>query len=702
MSKIYPISRILKIREFYELYYQDSRNFEVQEIPNQSEDEILATSEKVNYTIPDNEEYNLTLKEKYNQNIQAITLLKKIENENRLATPEEQEILSKYNGWGGLAKVFDLEPSEKWKEEAREVQLLLTDEEYIQAKQSVLNAFYTENTIIDSIYEGLERLGFKGGNILEPSAGIGRFIGRLPNSLKKSKFTAIELDSISGRILKQLYQKEKVFNQGYEETNLQDNFYDVAISNIPFGNYSVFDKDYNRLNFKIHDYFFAKSIDKVRQNGVIAFVTSKGTMDKMSSDVREYLAKRTNLLGAIRLPENAFKSANTEVVTDIIFLQKREEIRQKLPNWVNSVEYFKDVYLNQYFIEHPEMVIGQLTETTNQFGADLTVKLNGGELKDKLKETIKYLPENIVTEYEPLVESEEELTTISAIHGVKDYSYRIYENKIYYRVNSIMQEVECSGLKEERIRELIALRNILDKYIELQCSDISNEDLLPYRKELNEKYDKFVSKYGNIGSMANKNAFSEDSEYELLSALEIYDEDTKKYHKADIFYKRTIEPYKVVTKVNTSNEALIVSLNELGYIDLEKMSNLCNKDIETIINELRGKIFRNPEKAKQLDEDDLRYGWETAEEYLSGYVVDKLKIAEEFAKTNELYFENVKALKEVQPVKLEAKDIEIKLGATWIPSEFIEQFMVEKFKVKLYSIYSRYNMTVHYNRTLSK
>lgn len=702
MSKIYPISRVLKVREFYELYYQDSRNFEKEEIPNQSEDEVLETSEKVNYTISDNEEYNLTLKEKYNQNIQAITLLKKIENENRLATPKEQEILSKYNGWGGLAKVFDLDPSEKWREEAKEVQLLLTDDEYTQAKQSVLNAFYTENSIIDSIYEGLERLGFKGGNILEPSAGVGRFIGRLPSSLKNSKFTAIELDSISGRILKQLYQKEKIFNQGYEETNLQDNFYDVAISNIPFGNYSVFDKDYNRLNFKIHDYFFAKSIDKVRQNGVIAFVTSKGTMDKMSSDVREYLAKRTNLLGAIRLPETAFKSANTEVVTDIIFLQKREEIRQKLPSWVNSVEYFKDVYLNQYFIEHPEMVIGQLTETTNQFGADLTVKLSDGELKDKLKETIKYLPENIITKSEPLVESEEELTTISAIDGVKDYSYTVYEDKIYYRVNSIMQEVECSGLKAERIRELIALRDTLDKYIELQCSDISNDDLLPYRKELNEKYDKFVSKYGNISSVANKNAFSEDSEYELLSALEIYDEDTKKYHKADIFDKRTIEPYKVVTKVDTSNEALIVSLNELGYIDLEKMSNLCDKDIETIINELRGKIFRNPEKAKQLDEDDLRYGWETAEEYLSGYVVDKLKIAEEFAKTNELYFENVKALKEVQPVRLEAKDIEVKLGATWIPSEFIEQFMVEKFKVRLYSIYSRYNMSVHYNRTLSK
>lgn len=372
----------------------------------------------------------------------------------------------------------------------------------------------------------------------------------------------------------------------------------MAISNIPFGNYSVFDKDYNRLNFKIHDYFFAKSIDKVRQNGVIAFVTSKGTMDKMSSDVREYLAKRTNLLGAIRLPETAFKSANTEVVTDIIFLQKREEIRQKLPNWVNSVEYFKDVYLNQYFIEHPEMVIGQLTETTNQFGADLTVKLSDGELKDKLKETIKYLPENIITKSEPLVESEEELTTISAIDGVKDYSYTIYEDKIYYRVNSIMQEVECSGLKAERIRELIALRDILDKYIELQCSDISNDDLLPYRKELNEKYDKFVSKYGNISSVANKNAFSEDSEYELLSALEIYDEDTKKYHKADIFDKRTIEPYKVVTKVDTSNEALIVSLNELGYIDLEKMSNLCDKDIETIINELRGKNIQKPRKSK--------------------------------------------------------------------------------------------------------
>lgn len=702
MSKIYPISRVISINEFYRLYHEDNRNFETEQ-EKQIEDEVIEKQEKINYKIPDDNIKTSNLKQKFEENIEAIELLKNIEKEYRLATKEEQEILAKYNGWGGISKVFEENVPEEWKEQAETLKQLLTDEEYRQAKGSVVNAFYTEPFIIDSIYKGLERLGFKGGNILEPSAGVGNFIGRLPENLKNSKFTAVELDSISARILKQLYQKERVYNQGYEQTQLQDNFYDIAISNVPFGNYGVFDKDYNKLNFKIHDYFFAKSLDKVRANGVVAFITTKGTMDKMSPEVREYLAKRANLLGAIRLPSSAFKKvANTDVTTDIIFLQKREQVREELPEWVNSVEYFDDVYLNQYFVDHPEMIMGELKETTNQYGADLEVKLNIDELQERLNQAVEYLPENVIPESEPLFENEDNTTSIPAIEGVKDYSYTIYNDKIYYRMNSTMQEINNDGVKSERIRGLIALRDTLDEYIEIQCKDVPDSEIEPYRLELNKKYDEFVRKYGNINSVGNRNAFSEDSEYALLTALEIYDDETKKYNKADIFEKRTIKPYKEIEHTETAEESLMVSLNQLGYVDLEYMSKLCDKDIEIIAEELKGKIFRNPKKAQALGADVFSNGWETAEEYLSGYVVDKLKEAEHFAENNELYYENVKALKEVQPVKLEASDIEIRLGATWIPTEYIEQFMVEKFKVKTSSYYGRYDMEVRYNSKLAK
>ena len=703
MSKVYPISRVLSINEFYNLYNADSKNFvDKEEIKSQTEDEVIPEQEKINYKISDNDIKATNLKQKCIENIEAIKLLKQIESENRLATKEEQEILAKYNGWGGLSKVFDDKELE-WKEQNNELKTLLTEDEYIKAKSSVLNSFYTEPFIIDSIYKGLERLGFKGGNILEPSAGVGNFLGRLPEKLQNSKFTAIELDSISGRILKQLYQKERVYNQGYEQTDLQDNFYDVAISNVPFGNYGVFDRNYNKENFKIHDYFFAKSLDKVRSKGVVAFITSRGTMDKMSKDVREYIAKRADLLGAIRLPSSAFKKiANTDVTTDIIFLQKREEVREELPNWVNSVEYFNDVYMNQYFIDNPEMIMGELKETTNQYGADLEVKLDINELPDKLENAINLLPENVIPESEPLLEIEENTSSIPAIEGVKDYSYTIYNDKIYYRMNSTMQEVSSDGVKAERIRGLIKLRDILDQCIETQCKDVPDEEIIPYRVELNKTYDEFVKKYGNINSVGNKNAFADDSEYSLLTALEIYNDETKTYSKADIFSKRTIKPYKEIEHTDTAEESLMVSLNQLGYVDLKYMSKLCDKDVETIVQDLKGKIYRNPLKAQALGAEDISNGWETAEEYLSGYVIDKLAQAEHFAEDNDMYFENVKALKEVQPVKLEANEIEIKLGATWIPTEYIEQFMIEKFKVKTSSYYGRYDMEVRYNTKLGK
>lgn len=701
MANIYPISRVMTIEQFAEAYHNDSKNAINYE--SQTEESVVPTQQKINYKIKDNEVQSKTLKQKYQENINAIKLLNKIESESRLATQEEQEILAKYNGWGGLAKVFESPASEEWKEQAEELKELLMPEEYEQAKASVLNSFYTEPFIIESIYKGLERLGFKGGNILEPSAGSGNFLGKLPESLKESRFTAIEIESITGRILKQLYQKEKIYNQGYETTELQDNFYDVAVSNVPFGNYGVFDKNYNKLNFKIHDYFFAKSLDKIRSNGVIAFITSKGTLDKMSSQAREYIAKRANMVGAIRLPSSAFKKiANTEAVTDIIFLQKRETITEELPSWTKTAEYFNDVQLNQYFIDHPEMIMGELVETTNQFGADLDVKLDIEELKDKLNVAINNLPENIIPKLEMIEDNEKSGETIPAIDTVKDYSYTIYDNKLYYRVNSIMTLVKENGTKTERIRALIEVRDTLQEYIDMQCKDISDDEVEPYRIKLNQVYDKFVKKYGNINNVGNKNAFSEDSSYPLISALEHYDDDEKVYKKTDIFRQRTIKPYKEIEHTETSNEALIVSLNQLGYVDLEYMSKLCDKDIETISEELKGKIYRNPIKAKDIGEENFANGWETAEEYLSGYVVDKLAEAEYFSKDNPIYLENVKALKEVQPVKLDANDIEVKLGATWIPPEYIEDFISEKLKVRVAKHNGRYNLSVKYNQKLGK
>ena len=373
-----------------------------------------------------------------------------------------------------------------------------------------------------------------------------------------------------------------------------------------------------------------------------------------------------------------------------------------MPTWTTSVKYFEDVYLNKYFIDNPNMILGELEKTTNQYGNDLEVKLDINELKDRLNESIKKLPENIIPENEPLVETEENDEVIPAIDGVKDYSYTLYNNKIYYRVNSLMQPVYNNGTKAERIRELINLRDVLDEYIDIQCKDVSDEEIEPYRIELNKKYDTFVKKYGNINNNGNRNAFSDDSEYALLSALEVYDNEKKEYHKADIFEKRTIKPYKKIESTDTAEQALIVSLNQLGYVDIDYMAKLCDKDVYAVADELKGKIFRNPKKAQELGEDNFSNGWETAEEYLSGYVVDKLKEAEYFAEKNDMYFENVKALKEVQPVKLEASDIEVKLGATWIPKEYIEQFMVQKLKVKTSNYYSKYDMRVDYNSKLGK
>ena len=702
MANIYPISRILGINEFYNFYNVDVRNIEIEETEQKEQKKVKTTKqdERINYQIPNDFEKHQNLRIKYQENVDAIKLLKQIESENRLATKEEQDILAKYNGWGGLSKAFD-EKAEEWKEQYNELKTLLTEDEYANAKASVVNSFYTDKTIIDSIYLGLLRLGFNGGNILEPSAGIGNFIGRLPANLQDSKFTAIELDNISGRILKQLYQKEQVYIQGYENTELQDDFYDVAISNVPFGNYGVSDRRYNKENFKIHDYFFAKSIDKIRAGGIIAFVTTKGTLDKMTPDVREYIAKRAELLGAIRLPTNAFREvANTDVTTDIIFLQKSDKELENRPSWIDVAKVFDDVYMNTYFKVHPEMVMGDIVESTNQYGKELNVKLRENDnLEEMLTEAINRLPYNIYQDIERETSSIDEV--IIAPNNIKPNSYAVVNDKLYYRENSVMKLVDKKALTQERIRGMIKVRDALDKLIEIQGKNVKNEEIKPYQEELNKEYDSFVKKYGIISSSANKSAFEEDSEYQLICALENVNEETKEATKTDIFYKRTIEPNKEIESVETSDEALIVSLNQRGKVDLNFMAKISNKDFETLINELRGKIYRNPLVAEEYTADRIEMGWETAEEYLSGYVVDKLAIAEAKSKENDMYLENVRALREVQPVRLEASDIEVKLGATWIPTHYIEEFARQKFKIQE-SYYSRFNMSVKYNSYLSK
>lgn len=687
-----------------------SNNFTIQEnkqLENiEKNEEIFVTkddvivenveNERINYHIPNDFEKHQNLKVKYQENVEAIKLLQKIEQENRLATKEEQEILANYNGWGGLAKVFDIN-SQEWQEQYKEVKELLTPEEYEKAKASVVNAFYTDKTIIDNIYLGLCRLGFKKGNILEPSAGIGNFLGRIPKNLEDSRFTAIELDSISGRILKQLYQKEQVYIQGYEKTELQDNFYDVAISNVPFGNYGVSDRRYNRENFKIHDYFFAKSLDKVKNGGIIAFVTSKGTLDKITPNVREYIAKRAKLLGAIRLPTNAFRVvANTDVTTDIIFLQKSDKELENRPNWVDVAKIFDDVYINTYFRSHPEMVMGEFVETTNQFGKDVDVKLDAGaNLDEMLTEAINKLPLNI---YKNIEKEENNISEyVIAPNDTKPNSYVVMNNNLYYRELSTMRLVNKKSLTQERIRGMIKIRDVLDKLIEIQGKSVADDDIKPLQEQLNKEYDNFVKKYGIINNSANKSAFEEDCEYPLLSALENINEETKEATKTDIFYKRTIEPKKEIEKVETSNEALIASLNQKGKVDLDYMERISNKNYDTLIEELKGKIYRNP----LVEDSRIQKGWETSEEYLSGDVVEKLAIAEAKENENDMYIENVMALRKVQPARLEASDIEVRLGATWIPTYYIEEFARQKFKIDELE-YRRNDMTIKYNAYLSK
>ncbi len=673
----YPMFRNDSYLRALNLYNNNPRNFEKEIKEKPIINEISKTNQdKINYHIKDNALGEGTPKEKVRRNIEAIKLLKELEDDKRLANQEEQEILSQYIGWGGLPDVFD-EKKDNWSKEYNELKTLLTPEEYSSARASTLTSFYTPPIIINAIYKVIQNMGAEEVNILEPSCGTGNFLGMLPKEMQKSKLYGVELDSISGRIAKQLYQKANIRVQGYEKADLPDSFYDIAIGNVPFGDFKVNDKRYDKNNFLIHDYFFAKTIDKVRPGGVIAFITSKGTMDKANPDVRKYIAQRADLLGAIRLPDNTFtKNAGTKVTSDIIFLQKRENLTDIIPDWVYLDQDENNITINKYFVDNPNMILGKMEIESTQYGFDSTCKaIDGDNLVDRLNDAIKNIHGEIqLTSIEN--EIEDENTSIPANPDVKNFSYAIVDNKLYFRENSIMLLQDDLPLtNQNRIRGLIKLREQVRELIDLQMNDYSDEDIYLSQAKLNQLYDKFTKEYGLINSRANENAFSNDSSYFLLCSLEKLDGEGKFIGKADMFTKRTIKAKKEVKEVDTSDEALILSIQENAKVDLDYMSKLTGKDKELIINELTGIIFKDP----------IEETYVTADEYLSGNVREKLKIAESQLAEHPEYKINVDKLKEVVPQDLNASEIGVKLGATWIPPEVIRQFIFELLDTPRYN-----------------
>ena len=673
----YPMFRNDSYLRALNLYNNNPRNFENEIKEKPIINEISKTNQdKINYHIKDNALGEGTPKEKVRRNIEAIKLLKELEDDKRLANQEEQEILSQYIGWGGLPDVFD-EKKDNWSKEYNELKTLLTPEEYSSARASTLTSFYTPPIIINAIYKVIQNMGAEEVNILEPSCGTGNFLGMLPKEMQKSKLYGVELDSISGRIAKQLYQKANIRVQGYEKADLPDSFYDIAIGNVPFGDFKVNDKRYDKNNFLIHDYFFAKTIDKVRPGGVIAFITSKGTMDKANPDVRKYIAQRADLLGAIRLPDNTFtKNAGTKVTSDIIFLQKRENLTDIIPDWVYLDQDENNITINKYFVDNPNMILGKMEIESTQYGFDSTCKaIDGDNLVDRLNDAIKNIHGEIqLTSIEN--EIEDENTSIPANPDVKNFSYAIVDNKLYFRENSIMLLQDDLPLtNQNRIRGLIKLREQVRELIDLQMNDYSDEDIYLSQAKLNQLYDKFTKEYGLINSRANENAFSNDSSYFLLCSLEKLDGEGKFIGKADMFTKRTIKAKKEVKEVDTSDEALILSIQENAKVDLDYMSKLTGKDKELIINELTGIIFKDP----------IEETYVTADEYLSGNVREKLKIAESQLAEHPEYKINVDKLKEVVPQDLNASEIGVKLGATWIPPEVIRQFIFELLDTPRYN-----------------
>jgi len=631
-----------------------------------------------------------TPREKFNRNVEAIKVLKKCEEENRFATPEEQEILKDYVGWGGLPQAFD-ELDSSWSNEYHILKNLLDEKEYSQARESTLTAFYTPPVVIRSMYKALENMGLKTGNILEPSCGTGNFIGMLPDSLKDCKLYGVELDSISGRIARQLYQKSSVAVQGYEDTNLPNSFFDVAVGNVPFGDFKVLDKKYDKNKFLIHDYFFAKTLDKVRPGGVVAFITSKGTLDKENPSVRRYIAQRADLLGAIRLPNNTFKAnAGTEVTSDIIFLQKRDSITDIEPDWVYLGENENGIKMNQYFIDNPDMIMGNMEMISTRFGYDSACISDGENLGDKLERAISNIHAE-VKEYE-LDDIGEEDNSIEADLMVRNFSYTIVDDKIYFRENSRMYPQELAMTTENRVRGLIEIRDCVRTLLEYQTEDYPEEDIKREQAKLNRLYDAFTKKYGLINSRGNNSAFSNDSSYYLLCSLEILDENGNLARKADMFTKRTIKPKTEITSVDNASDALIVSLSEKARVDLTYMQGLCNMNMDEMLKELEGEIFNVPEYGEPNH-------WVTADEYLSGNVREKLKIAEKFAETDDRFNVNVKYLKEVQPKDLSASEISVRLGSTWIPPEDIKVFIEYLLNP---NYYTSQNIRVHYMESTSE
>ncbi len=610
--------------------------------------------------------------EKFNGNVKAIRLLKKLEAEDRFATPEEQEVLARYVGWGGLADCFD-ERHSKY----AELKALLTEDEYAAARASTLNAHYTTPVVIRAIYDTLSNMGFQTGNILEPSCGVGNFFGCLPETMADSKLYGVELDSLTGRIAQQLYQRASITVQGYERVNYPKDFFDVAVGNVPFGSYQVNDKAYNRLGFSIHNYFFAKALDQVRPGGIVAFVTSRYTLDSKDTTVRKYLAQRAELLGAIRLPNNAFKAnAGTEVVTDVIFLQKRDHIDLSEPAWVQLGESANGFAINRYFSDHPEMVLGVQTSENTQYGRqDFTVApMEGASLENQLAAAIQNI-QGVYTEAAPAdVEDAEADDSIPADPAVRNYSYTVVDGKVYYRENSCMTPVRVSGAAEGRIKGLIGLRDCVRTLIEYQTEDYLDEDIEAEQRKLNARYDAFVRQYGRITARANNTAFRSDSSYFLLSSLEVLDDEGKFVRKADMFSKRTIKRRVMVSHVDTSSEALALSMGERAKVDMPYMMALTGKTEDEIYKDLQGVIFLNP----LHDGNDARPKYFPADEYLSGNVREKLAIAKQRAELHpEDYAVNVQALEAVQPTDLTAAEISVRLGATWLPVDVVNQFIYE-------------------------
>ena len=644
------------------------------------------------FNLRENEVETVGKKERFRRNIMAIQLLKKCQEENRFATPEEQIILSKYVGWGGLSEAFD-ENNSAWATEYLELSSVLTPEEYASARESTLTAFYTPPEVITAIYKAMEQMGFKEGNLLEPSCGIGNFIGMLPDTMQDSKIYGVELDTISAGIAQQLYQKTTIAAQGFEETNLPDSFFDGVVGNVPFGDFKVSDKRYDKHKFLIHDYFFAKSLDKLRPGGVMVLVTSKGTMDKETLAVRKYIAQRAELLGAIRLPNNTFKgNAGTEVVSDILILQKRDRLIDIEPDWVHLDTDENGIKMNSYFVQHPEMILGEMKMVSGRFGKEATcVPYENADLAAQLDEAVANIHGEI-TEYETEEELEEEDNSIPADPTVRNFSYTVVDDKIYYRENSRMTPVEVSATAENRIKGMIAIRNSVRTLIELQTEDYPDSEIKAEQERLNRLYDTFSGKYGLINSRANTSAFSQDSSFSLLSALEIIGEDGELERKADMFSKRTIKPHTPVTSVDTASEALAVSLGEKATIDMDYMMELSGKSENEIFEDLKGVIFLNPlyEYGNSYEPKYLM-----TDEYLSGNVREKLRIAKNSA---ELYPEdykvNVEALQKVQPKDLTASEISVRLGATWLPPDDVQEFIFHLLETPRYA---QWNIKVHFS-----